>query len=110
VHGARYQAFTKHLNMPRLHNHGIRSSCLRFEHRLSCKLPAPCLCAHILTCVRVLAAIRVLCVFLSLSYSCAFCCEQLCKGERLQLVEIPHKWENKSKEENRGIQVDHWIS
>jgi hypothetical protein len=27
------------------------------------------------------------------------CCDQLCKGERLQLVEIPHKRENKYKEE-----------
>jgi hypothetical protein len=33
-------------------------------------------------------------VFLSLPYSCALCCDQLYKGERLQLVEIPHKWEN----------------
>ena len=48
--------------MPRLRNHAIGSSCLRVEHSLSCKLPAPCLCAHVLTCVRVLAAIRVLCV------------------------------------------------
>jgi hypothetical protein len=43
--------------MPRLRNHAIGSSCLRFEHLLSCKLPAPCLCGHVLTCVRVLAAI-----------------------------------------------------
>jgi hypothetical protein len=49
--------------MPRLLNHTIGSSCLIFEHRLSCKLPALCLCAHVLTCVRVFAAIRVLCVF-----------------------------------------------
>jgi hypothetical protein len=33
-------------------------------------------------------------VFLSLPYSYALCCDQLCKGERLQLVEIPHKREN----------------
>jgi hypothetical protein len=39
------------------------------------------------------------CVSLSLPYSCALCCDQPCKGERLQLVEIPHKRENKYKEE-----------
>jgi hypothetical protein len=99
VHGALHQAFTKHPKTPRLRNHAIGSSCLRFEHCLSCKLPAPCLCARVLTCVRVFAAIWVLCVFLSLPYSCALCCDQLCKGERLQLVEIHHKRENYYKEE-----------
>jgi hypothetical protein len=85
------QAFTKHSKTPRLRNHAIGSSCLRFEHFLSCKLPAPCLCAHVLTCVHVIAAILVLCVFLSLPYSFALCCDQRCKCERLHLVEIPHK-------------------
>jgi hypothetical protein len=33
-----------------------------------------------------------------------------CKGERLQLVEIPRKREENYKEESRGIQVDHWIT
>jgi hypothetical protein len=33
-----------------------------------------------------------------------------CKGERLQIVEIPRKWEKDYKEESRGIQVDHWIA
>jgi hypothetical protein len=34
-----------------------------------------------------------------------------CKGERLQVVEIPRKREkDRSKEETRGIQVDHWIT
>jgi hypothetical protein len=42
----------------------------------------------------IVATILVLCVFLSLPYSCALCCDQLCKDERLQLVEIPHKREN----------------
>jgi hypothetical protein len=33
-----------------------------------------------------------------------------CKGERLQLVEIPRKQEKISKEKDHGIQVDHWIT
>jgi hypothetical protein len=37
-------------------------------------------------------------------------CDQYCKGERLQLVEIPRKREENCKEENCGIQVDHWIT
>ena len=39
-----------------------------------------------------------------------FLCDQYCKGERLQLVEIPRKREKDYKEESRGIQVDHWIT
>jgi hypothetical protein len=35
---------------------------------------------------------------------------KLCKGERLQLVEIPRKWEKISKGKDCGIQVDHWIT
>jgi hypothetical protein len=36
--------------------------------------------------------------------------DQYCKGERLQLVEIPRKWGEDNKEEICGIQVDHWIT
>jgi hypothetical protein len=36
---------------------------------------------------------------LSLSYSCAFLVIKHCKGERLQLVEIPRKREKTAKEE-----------
>jgi hypothetical protein len=61
-------------------------------------------CAHVLACVRVFAAILVLCVLLSLPYSCAFLVIKHCKGERLQLLEIPHKREKTAKEENSGTQ------
>jgi hypothetical protein len=37
-------------------------------------------------------------------------CDLYCKGERLQLVEIPHKREKNTKQKDRGIQVDHWIT
>jgi hypothetical protein len=37
-------------------------------------------------------------------------CDLYCKGERLQLVEIPRKREKDYKEESRGIQVDQWIT
>jgi hypothetical protein len=33
-----------------------------------------------------------------------------CKGERLQVVEIPRKWEKVKESKNHGIQVDHWIT
>jgi hypothetical protein len=39
-----------------------------------------------------------------------FFCDHHCKGERLQIVEIPRKREKGYKEESRGIQVDHWIT
>ena len=77
---------------------------------MCCKLVALFLCALFLTCVHVVAVILVLCVFSFPPLLLCFSCEQRCKGERLQLVEIPHKRENKYKEENRGIQVDHWIT
>jgi hypothetical protein len=61
-------------------------------------------CAHVLACVHVFAVILVLCVLLSLPYSCAFLVIKHCKGERLQLVEIPRKREKTAKEENSGTQ------
>jgi hypothetical protein len=33
-----------------------------------------------------------------------------CKGERLQVVEIPRERDKKRKAKHRGIQVDHWIT
>jgi hypothetical protein len=48
-------------------------------------------CAHFLTCVCVVAATLALaCVAIS-TLLLWFHCDQSCKGERLQLVEIPHK-------------------
>jgi hypothetical protein len=68
------------------------------------------LCAHLLTCVRVCGVDLILvCVALPNLTPC-FLCEQSCKGERLQLVEIARKREENYKEENRGIQVDLWIT
>jgi hypothetical protein len=37
-------------------------------------------------------------------------CDLCCKGERLQLVKIPHKREKAKSKKIRGIQVDHWIT
>jgi hypothetical protein len=50
-----------------------------------------------------------LCVALLALLLCLLC-DLYCKGERLQLVEIPRKREKDYKEESRGIQVDHWIT
>jgi hypothetical protein len=80
------------------------------EHFSSCKLLARVLCAHLLTCVRVCGVDLILvCVALSNLTPC-FLCDQSCKGERLQLVEIPRKREENYKEEYCGIQVDHRIT
>jgi hypothetical protein len=62
------------------------------------------------TCVRDCAAyLSLVCVVLPTLLLCVLC-DQYCKGERLQLVEIPSKREEDYKEESRGIQVDHWIT
>jgi hypothetical protein len=62
-----------------------------------------------LVCVRVLRFL-VLCVLLFPTLLLCILCDQSCKGERLQLVEIPRKRKENYKEENCGIQVDHWIT
>jgi hypothetical protein len=61
----------------------------------------------------------LVCVCLLQFESCVRCfssltlvllCDLYCKGERLQLVEIPRKREDNTKQKDRGIQVDHWIT
>jgi hypothetical protein len=104
VHGGVHQASIEHSNTPRLRKRAFGSSCLRFEHFLSRELSALCLCAPLLTCVRGIAVILVLaCVSLPPLLLCLYC-DQHCKGERLQLVEIPRKREKTAKEENCGTQ------
>jgi hypothetical protein len=54
--------------------------------------------AQVLACVRVCAAdLCLVCVALPSLIMC-FLCDLYCKGERLQVVEIPHKRENTLKE------------
>jgi hypothetical protein len=76
---------------------------LRFEHYSSCKLLALCLCAQVLTCVRCRAVdLSLVCVALP-NLTLCFLCDLNCKGERLQIVEIPRKRETYSKGKDRGI-------
>jgi hypothetical protein len=88
---------------------------------------------HLIRCVSDLSSVRVvnslccvsssslgLCVCVCCGFeSCVFCfpsltlvllCDLYCKGERLQLVEIPRKREKNTKQKDHGIQVDHWIT
>jgi hypothetical protein len=59
-----------------------------------------------LACVRVCAAdLCVVCVALLALLLCLLC-DIYCKGERLQLVEIPHKREKDYKEESRCRRFD----
>jgi hypothetical protein len=60
-------------------------------------------------CAWLCCNLSLVCVALPSLLLCVLC-DQYCKGERLQLVEIPRKWEEDYKEESRGIQVDHWIT
>jgi hypothetical protein len=62
------------------------------------------------TCVRGCAAeLSLVCVALHNLTTC-FLCDLNCKGERLQIVEIPRKRGTYSKGKDRGFQVDHWIT
>ena len=66
--------------------------------------------ALVATCVRAVALILSLVCVASSSLTPYFFVNLKCKGERLQVVEIPRKREENYKEEHRGIQVDHWIT
>jgi hypothetical protein len=62
------------------------------------------------TCVCGCAAdLSLVCVALP-NLALCFLCDLNCKGERLQIVEIPRKRETSSKGKDRGIQVDHRIT
>jgi hypothetical protein len=67
--------------------------------------------AQVLACVRVCAADSSLaCVALPSLLLC-FLCDQYCKGERLQLVDIfLANGKDTKKIKDCGIQVDHWIT
>jgi hypothetical protein len=67
------------------------------------------LCSSLGLCSCVCCVSSLACVALPPLHLC-FSCDQYCKGERLQLVEIPRKREKNSEEKDRGIQVDHWIT
>jgi hypothetical protein len=53
--------------------------------------------------------LSLVCVALPILTMC-FLSDLNCKGERLQIVEIPRKRETDSKGKDRGIQVDHRIT
>jgi hypothetical protein len=105
----RMEQYTKHLlNI-------LRCRDLTFAHLihcvrdlstfLSCNSDVLFSCAHFhLVCVLVLR-LSLLSVLLFPPYSCGFC-DQSWKGERLQLVEIPHK---EDKLEIKRIVVFKWI-
>jgi hypothetical protein len=60
------------------------------------------LCSSLGLCACVCCVSSIVCVAFPPLLLC-FSCDQYCKGERLQLVEIPRKWEKDSKEKYRGI-------
>jgi hypothetical protein len=66
--------------------------------------------AQVVTCVRGCATDLSL-VYVALpNLTLCFLCDLNRKGERLQIVEIPRKWETYSKGKDRGIQVVHRIT
>ena len=67
--------------------------------------------ALVATCVRVVALIFLKsCVRGSFPLALCFFVNLKCKGERLQVVEIPRKRDIERKSIHYGIQVDHWIT
>jgi hypothetical protein len=85
--------------------HCIRDlSSIRVENSPRCPLSS-----ILLLCAWVCCDLSFVCVALPNLTPCVLC-DQSCKGERLQLVEILRKREESYKEEHHGIQVDHWIT
>ena len=66
--------------------------------------------ALVATCVRAVALILSLVCVARFSLTPYFFVNLKCKGERLQVVEIPRERDKKRKAKHRGIQVDHWIT
>jgi hypothetical protein len=60
-------------------------------------------------CARLCCDLSLVCVALS-CLTFVLLCDHHCKGERLQVVEIPHKREKDKERKNCGIQVDHRIT
>jgi hypothetical protein len=79
-------------------------SSIRVEDSLCCHLSS-----SLLLCVWVCCDLCLVCVAHP-NLTLCFLWDQYCKGERLQLVEIPRKWEKTIRKKSRGIQVDHWIT
>jgi hypothetical protein len=65
---------------------------------------------RVATCVRVVALILSLVCVASSSLTPYFFVNLKCKGERLQVVEIPRKRILKGKAKHRGIQVGLWTT
>jgi hypothetical protein len=109
----RMEQYTKHSlnNLRRLDSTATHlDRCVRdlstFRVEESCVV---FLCSSLRLCACVCCVLSLACVAFPPLLLC-FSCDQYCKGERLQLVEIPRKREKNSKEKDRGIQVDHWIT
>ena len=66
--------------------------------------------ARVVTCVRVVALIFCLVCVAHPILTSVLLCEHLCKGERLQVVEIPRKRDIVNKAKHRGIQVGLWTA
>jgi hypothetical protein len=96
----------RHLDSAAMHLDRCVRDLSTFRVKNSC---AVFLCSSLGLCACVCCALSLACVAFPPLLLC-FSCDQYCKGERLQLVEIPHKREKNSKEKDRGIQVDHWIT
>jgi hypothetical protein len=84
---------------------------LKFEHLLSSELTALCLCARFLTYLRVAAATLALaCVSIPSLTLVVFIVINVVRVTGSNLWRFLTKGNICYKEENHGIQVDHWIT
>jgi hypothetical protein len=72
---------------------------------LSCNSAVLSLCSSLSFCERESLQVCLVCVVSFPPLFLWFNCDQSCKGERLQLVEIPHKGNTCEKKESRGTHL-----
>jgi hypothetical protein len=97
--------------MPRLHKHASGSLCFTFEHLLSCELTALCLCAHFLTCVRVVAATLALaCVSIPSLTLVVFIVINIVRVRGSNLWRFLTKGTSVIRKKIVVLKVDHWIT
>jgi hypothetical protein len=90
--------------------HSVSTHLIDCVSDLSSILIVNSLCFILSSSLGLCACVLRICVCCFPTLLLCFHCDLCCKGERLQLVEIPRKLEKVIRKKSRGIQVDHWIT
>jgi hypothetical protein len=90
--------------------HSVSTHLFDCVSDLSSVLVVNSLCFILSSSLGLCVCVLRICVCCSPTLVLCFHCDLCCKGERLQLVEIPRKREKEVRKKSCGIQVNHWIT